>query len=125
MRLDLSHIQRWINPGSRVLDLGCGDGEFLQFLRDQRKVRGTGLEIDQSYITAAISRGINVVSGWLAKVRHKMPRQGHYFFYEDFRKAWGRVLPMQRPAPARRRKSAPHTAGTGSVSTADKSDAPR
>jgi methionine biosynthesis protein MetW len=33
----------------------------LQFLRDQRQVRGTGLEIDQDYITAAISRGINVV----------------------------------------------------------------
>ncbi|MDG1944331.1 MAG: methionine biosynthesis protein MetW [Halioglobus sp.] len=61
MRLDLSHIQRWIDPGSRVLDLGCGDGVFLESLRDQRQVRGTGLEIDQGYITAAIARGINVV----------------------------------------------------------------
>jgi methionine biosynthesis protein MetW len=61
MRLDLSHIERWIAPGSRVLDLGCGDGVFLEFLRDQRNVRGTGLEIDQKYITAAIARGINVV----------------------------------------------------------------
>ena len=61
MRLDLSHIQRWIAPGSRVLDLGCGDGVFLEFLRDQRQVRGTGLEIDQGYITAAVSRGLNVV----------------------------------------------------------------
>jgi methionine biosynthesis protein MetW len=61
MRLDLSHIQRWIAPGARVLDLGCGDGVFLEFLRDQRQVRGTGLEIDQKYITAAISRGLNVV----------------------------------------------------------------
>jgi methionine biosynthesis protein MetW len=61
MRLDLFHIERWIAAGSRVLDLGCGDGVFLEFLRDQRKVRGTGLEIDQDYITAAISRGLNVI----------------------------------------------------------------
>ena len=61
MRLDLFHIERWIAAGSRVLDLGCGDGVFLEFLRDQRKVRGTGLEIDQDYITAAISRGLSVI----------------------------------------------------------------
>jgi methionine biosynthesis protein MetW len=61
MRLDLSHIQRWIAPGSRVLDLGCGDGVFLEFLRDQRQVRGTGLQFDHDYITSAIARGINVI----------------------------------------------------------------
>lgn len=61
MRLDLSHIQRWIEPGSRVLDLGCGDGELLEYLRDHREVRGTGLEIDLGNITTAISRGLNVI----------------------------------------------------------------
>ena len=61
MRADLEIIQDWIKPGCQVLDLGCGDGVFLEFLRDQRQVRGTGLEIDQDYITAAISRGLNVV----------------------------------------------------------------
>jgi len=61
MRLDLSHIQRWIEPDSRVLDLGCGDGEFLEFLRDHRGIHGTGLEIDLGNITTAISRGLNVV----------------------------------------------------------------
>ncbi len=61
MRLDLTHIQRWINPGSRVLDLGCGNGEFLQCLREERQVRGTGLEIDAHNITEAIARGLNIV----------------------------------------------------------------
>ena len=61
LRLDLTHIQRWVTPGSRVLDLGCGNGEFLETLRDQRGVRGTGLEIDNDNITQAVSRGLNIV----------------------------------------------------------------
>ncbi len=61
MRLDLTHIQRWIEPGSKVLDLGCGDGEFLQRLQQERDVRGLGLEIDPEKITAAVARGLNIV----------------------------------------------------------------
>lgn len=61
MRQDLTHIQKWIAPGSRVLDLGCGDGEFLARLKTERQVRGIGLEIDQDSITAAIRRGLNIV----------------------------------------------------------------
>ncbi len=61
MRTDLAHIQRWIAPGSRVLDLGCGDGEFLRLLIQNRQVRGVGLEIDERYITQAITRGLNIV----------------------------------------------------------------
>ena len=61
MRLDLAHIQRWIAPGSRVLDLGCGDGEFLELLRRERQVVGTGLEIDELNITSAVGRGLNIV----------------------------------------------------------------
>jgi len=61
MRQDLTHIVRWIAPGSRVLDLGCGDGEFLELLRRERGVRGTGIEIEDERITAAIARGLNIV----------------------------------------------------------------
>lgn len=61
MRLDLTHIQRWIEPGSKVLDLGCGDGEFLKQLQDTRQVRGMGLEIAPDNITAAVSRGLDIV----------------------------------------------------------------
>ncbi|MDP4788773.1 MAG: methionine biosynthesis protein MetW, partial [Haliea sp.] len=61
MRLDLTHIQRWIAPGSKVLDLGCGDGEFLQRLEAERDVRGLGLEIDPDKINKAVARGLNVV----------------------------------------------------------------
>jgi len=61
MRYDLTHIQRWIPRGSRVLDLGCGDGEFLRLLGVERDVEGTGLELDPDNLIAAASRGINII----------------------------------------------------------------
>lgn len=61
MRLDLALVRQWIAPQSRVIDLGCGDGELLAHLRDTLKVRGYGLEIDPDKITAAIARGVNVI----------------------------------------------------------------
>ncbi len=61
MRQDLTHILRWIQPRARVLDLGCGNGEFLALLRKERHVQGTGIEIDEASITEAIGRGLNII----------------------------------------------------------------
>ena len=61
MRQDLTRIQQWIAPGARVLDLGCGDGQFLLQLQRQRQVDGLGLEIDADNIRAAIALGLNIV----------------------------------------------------------------
>ncbi|MDP1540238.1 MAG: methionine biosynthesis protein MetW [Moraxellaceae bacterium] len=61
MRLDLALVQAWVKPNSRVIDLGCGDGELLAHLRDSLNVRGYGLEIDADKITIAVERGINVI----------------------------------------------------------------
>jgi methionine biosynthesis protein MetW len=61
MRQDLTHILRWIRPEARVLDLGCGDGEFLALLRDERRTRGLGIEIDSDAITQALQRGLDIV----------------------------------------------------------------
>ena len=61
LRPDLSIIQQWVKPNSQVLDLGCGEGELLNFLKTEKGVRGYGLEINAVKITQCIKNGINVI----------------------------------------------------------------
>src|SRR5690606_1184249 len=61
IRADLLRIASWIEPGTRVLDLGCGDGTLLAHLRDSRQVTGAGVEIDDDCVIAAVRRGVQVV----------------------------------------------------------------
>lgn len=63
MRFDLSVIAGWIEPGSRVLDLGCGSGALLDHLTRTRGVRGTGVEHDEVRASAAIAKGLSVIHG--------------------------------------------------------------
>ena len=50
LRPDLEIISRWIRPGTRLLDLGCGDGALLRHLQETRDVTGYGLEIDDVWL---------------------------------------------------------------------------
>jgi methionine biosynthesis protein MetW len=61
LRPDLALIAEWIEPGSRVLDLGCGDGALLAHLAQARGVRGYGLEIDPDNIAKCLAAGVNVI----------------------------------------------------------------
>ncbi|MGF1614460.1 MAG: methionine biosynthesis protein MetW [Gammaproteobacteria bacterium] len=61
LRNDLALISRWIRHGSQVLDLGCGDGSLLVYLRDHRGVSGYGLEIDNQHIVQCMATGVNVI----------------------------------------------------------------
>ena len=61
MRPDLEIIQQWIQPNSKVLDLGCGDGSLLHYLQTTKNVRGIGLEIDEANIQLCMNRGTNVI----------------------------------------------------------------
>ena len=61
LRPDLERIASWIAPGSRVLDLGCGDGALLAYLRDYRQVRGAGVEISDAHVIACVQRGVEVI----------------------------------------------------------------
>jgi methionine biosynthesis protein MetW len=66
-RPDFEVIAGWIEPGHRVLDLGCGDGTLLRHLIDTRGVKGWGVEIEDANILAAIKKGINVIQGNLER----------------------------------------------------------
>jgi len=61
LRPDLERIAAWIEPRSRALDLGCGDGELLAYLRDAKQVEGAGVEIDDQRVIACVRRGVEVV----------------------------------------------------------------
>ncbi|MEF8942399.1 MAG: methionine biosynthesis protein MetW [Desulfohalobiaceae bacterium] len=63
MRFDLKTIASWIKPNSRVLDLGCGSGELLCHLQEDKNVLGTGIEIDEEKASQAILNGVNVIHG--------------------------------------------------------------
>jgi methionine biosynthesis protein MetW len=60
-RADFATIAGWVRPGSRVLDLGCGDGDLLAYLKQERGVSGYGVEIADAHVRASIANGINVV----------------------------------------------------------------
>lgn len=61
MRPDYAIIADWIQPKSRVLDLGCGDGTLLSHLAKNKKVSGYGIELDDHNITQCIRSNINVI----------------------------------------------------------------
>ena len=63
MRFDLQIIASWIEPGSRVIDLGCGEGELLKYLIHRKNVNGTGIEHNESRVTLGIEKGLSVLQG--------------------------------------------------------------
>ncbi len=63
LRPDLAIIADNVVPGSRVLDVGCGDGALMAALRDNHQVDARGLEIDPGNVAAAVSRGLSVIQG--------------------------------------------------------------
>ncbi|HTO43103.1 MAG TPA: methionine biosynthesis protein MetW [Burkholderiales bacterium] len=60
-RPEFEAIAAWIEAGAQVLDLGCGDGSLLRYLKDERGAMGYGIEIDDANILASVRNGVNVL----------------------------------------------------------------
>ncbi len=63
LRQDLRLIAEMIEPGARVLDIGCGDGSLLAHLARYKRVDGRGIELSQSGVNACVGHGLSVVQG--------------------------------------------------------------
>jgi len=61
VRPEFDAIAAWIQPGAQVLDLGCGDGSLLRFLKEARGAMGYGIEIDDANVLASVRNRVNVV----------------------------------------------------------------
>jgi methionine biosynthesis protein MetW len=62
-RIDLVLVAGMVEPGSRVLDVGCGDGTLLRMLQDKRGVDARGIEISREGVNACVARGLSVIQG--------------------------------------------------------------
>jgi len=66
-------IMRHVDPGSRVVDLGCGDGRLLHALREQHGCRVQGVEVDRESIVRALHRGVPVIHADLDEPLSEIP----------------------------------------------------
>jgi len=63
IRPDHRVIFDWIEPGARVLDLGCGDGELIDLLSQEKDARVQGIELDEKAIYECVKKGLSVCQG--------------------------------------------------------------
>jgi methionine biosynthesis protein MetW len=73
LRFDLQVIAAWITPGSRVIGLGCGEGELLAYLKNHKQVRETGIELVEEKVVRCIEKGLSVIQGDINQEVHDYP----------------------------------------------------
>ncbi|MBM3726616.1 MAG: methionine biosynthesis protein MetW [Acidobacteria bacterium] len=78
-RSDAAIISELVEPGTKVLDLGCGDGELLAWLAEHKQVDARGVELQGPLVQKAIARGVSVYQGDLEQGLEDYP--DHAFDY--------------------------------------------
>jgi methionine biosynthesis protein MetW len=63
LRPDLQRVAEMVAPGSRVLDIGCGDGSLLDHLHREKQVDGRGIELSMEGVRGAVAQGLSVIQG--------------------------------------------------------------
>lgn len=71
--VDMQIIGEWVEPRSRVLDLGCGRGELLDYLVQTKDVSAVGVDLDFQRITACVSRGLSAYQGDMTSFMREFP----------------------------------------------------
>ncbi len=79
LREDLRLVASMIDPGSRVLDVGCGEGELLSYLVHNKEVDGRGMELSQNGVNSCVRHGLSVIQGDADNDLHDYP--SHAFDY--------------------------------------------
>tara|TARA_B000000609_G_C24109898_1_gene313318 strand:+ start:183 stop:788 length:606 start_codon:yes stop_codon:yes gene_type:complete len=62
-RADLELITSLVDERTRILDVGCGNGDLLQSLKDKKNIKGQGLELKQERVNQCVSRGLSAIQG--------------------------------------------------------------
>jgi methionine biosynthesis protein MetW len=63
IRFDLQVVASWIEPGAKVLDLGCGEGDLLHHLKETKGVSGVGIERVEAKVARCVEKGLSVLQG--------------------------------------------------------------
>lgn len=71
--VDMEVIGEWVNPGARVLDLGCGRGALLHYLVQTKEAAAVGVDLDFARITACVGRGLSAYQGDMTSFMKQFP----------------------------------------------------
>ena len=77
--LNYNAIIKLVKEGSKILDLGCGDGTLFKMLVDKKHTRGVGIEIDENCVIEALKKGLSIIQADLDEGLKQFPDKSFDF----------------------------------------------